>query len=268
MNEVSKVIDPFKVISQNTTFKEQYLHDDFLDLLRKIYQYDLFKPFLDFVVTICQEGRLKFRLDVKGVLDLNEGNCRTIEINDSKNSYKSQKQHLITIWKINADVVIHEISHMMEHEVAVNLTNEFLTALKADLRSSTNFTYALQNAVKDVLITQVGPYPSEQRNSELFARLFQLFAMSKEVVGKGKAYGYSVLDIYKAFPKSQQWIWDVFYSKLLPLIDPRVAESTQKYVIPLEQIVHYWANEAVSSFHVDKRDKKWSKSIKSIKVDN
>jgi hypothetical protein len=261
MHEIDNFIDPIEILLEHTSAKERYLHDDFIDLIKRIYQYEIFKPFLDFVVTACREKRLNFFLEVKGVLDLNEGNCKTIETRGVTNV----KKYTITIWKITPDVVIHEISHMMEKETGVNLATEFVTALKTDLRNKANFSLTLEEAVKDVLITQVGAYPKNQVNSELFARIFQLFAMSKEVMGKNKSYGFSVIDIYKAFPKIQAWIWDTVYSNLIPRINESVAQTSQNYIKPIDQIAQNWANEAVPSFHVDKKDKRWSKSIKSIK---
>ena len=261
MHEIDNFIDPIEILLEHTSAKERYLHDDFIDLIKRIYQYEIFKPFLDFVVTACREKRLNFFLEVKGVLDLNEGNCKTIETRGVTNV----KKYTITIWKITPDVVIHEISHMMEKETGVNLATEFVTALKTDLRNKANFSLTLEEAVKDVLITQVGAYPKNQVNSELFARIFQLFAMSKEVMGKNKSYGFSVIDIYKAFPKIQAWICDTVYSNLIPRINESVAQTSQNYIKPIDQIAQNWANEAVPSFHVDKKDKRWSKSIKSIK---
>jgi hypothetical protein len=263
MNEIINFIDPFSTLSRHTSVKEQYLHDDFIDLLKNIYQYEMFKPFLDLVITICLEDRLNFSIEVKGNLDLNEGNCKTIETQRFGSS--GAKNYLITIWKVAPDVIIHEICHMIENEIRINLTDGFLDALKLDLQNKARFSLPIEEAVKDVLINQVASYPKDHRNSELFARIFQLFAMSKEVMGKNRSYGFSVTDIYKAFPKMQAWIWDNFYRNLIPKIHPKVAQTTQQYIKPIEQIAHNWANEAIASFHVDKKNKKWSKSIKSIK---
>lgn len=266
MSQLENIIDPIKIISSCCSYKSAHLEKDFLHIISKLYQYEIFKPYLDFVSTLCHQKCLRFEIEEKAIYHFDEGNCKTFTtIIDAFGN--SKKNYVISIKKIMPDVLIHEITHMLENELSIDLESGFASALKTDLSIQSNFTTTLTAVVRTVMIKEVAGYPKDQVNSELFARILQLFAMSKETMGKMATYGYSISDMYKAFRNTNRWIHIHLFRLLYPKIDPQIARASMRLQKPINEIVHNWAQDAIKSFHKDKAppSRKWGSAIKSIK---
>jgi hypothetical protein len=259
MSSLSRSNNPIEIIRQKTSATEPYLIDNFIDVIKKIYAYEIFKPMMDLVTTLAIQGRLTFKLSPKTVFELDEGNCRTVEMRGGN------KFFTITIKKIKPDVIIHEIGHMIEGESGVSLDATFNRAIITDIHMLATRNISLQTAIKNVMVFQVANYPNNQKGSELFTRYFQLLAMAKEVAGFSAEYSYTVLDVYKAFPLTIDWIWNKLYKPMIARIDIMVAKTSQQFIIPIDEIKHKWADEKVEAFHKEKKGSKWSSNIKSIK---
>ncbi len=259
MSSIIQTLDPFELIKGSTTSTDPYLINNFLAVIKKIYAYEIFKPMMDLVSTLCMQKRLEFRLSPKTVFSLDEGNCRTVE------SRNGNKYFVITIKKITPDVVIHEIGHMIENESNVRLDATFNQAMLTDIRAVATRNISLQTAIKQVMVLQVSNYPDNQKGSELFTRYFQLLAMAKEVAGFSAEYAYTVLDVYKAFPNTIDWIWEKLYKPMFARIDLRIAKISQEFIIPINEIKHKWAGEKIETFHKSEKKGKWSSNVKSIK---
>ncbi|MFI4983755.1 MAG: hypothetical protein ACHP6I_00985 [Rickettsiales bacterium] len=254
---------PLEIIKKQTTAAEDYLVRDFMDMVQRIYQYELFKPMLDLVATLAMQGRLSFNLAPKKVFDLDEGNCRTVETGTRAGT--TIKTFVITIKKMKTDVVIHEIGHMVENESGVSLDMNFNRAIAADLRGNYTKNISLQTAIKNIMIMEVANYPDSHKSSELFTRYFQLLALAKEVAGFAAEYAYTILDVYKAFPNTIDWIWSNLYTPMFSRIDSRIAMASFNFTVPINEIRHKWAKEKIGSVHKDPEKPKWSRAIKSIK---
>jgi len=261
MPNIVKSENIISLVSQNTTATHNYLVDDFLMVMKRIYHYEIFKPMMDLVATLTLQGRLKFKLEPQTAFTIDEGNCRTFETKGGN------KHFVINIKKINADVIIHEIGHMVENESGIKLDTSFNKAVFSDLRSHHIKNISLQTAIKDVMVMQVAGYPDNQKASELFTRYFQLLAMSKEVAGRTAEYGYTIVELYNAFPNTIDWIWDNLYKPMFARIDPSIALASNELIIPISEIKHKWAGEKIRTFHKERQNSqsKWSKSVKSIK---
>jgi hypothetical protein len=259
---------PIEIIRKYTQSKEQYLTEEFIDIIKKLYQYEILKPIMDFITTVSQDDRMRFHIAPKAFYELDEGNCVTTQqvIRDGRDGKtQTYKEYIITIKKVTADVVVHEIGHMLEQETKVNLSIGFNKAIVDDIKGSYFSNLSLGAAIQEVMIKQVAPYPPQQRASELFTRYFQLIAMAKEISGRAAAYGYTVIDVYKAFPNVEKWLWEYFYPKLVVLISPQIAMQSQAYIKPIEEIKHNWAKDAVKPMHKHVGGSKWMKTVKSIK---
>lgn len=262
-------IDPLQIIITATTVKEDYHLEQFNQVMQKLYRYRIFKPMLDLVTTKALQGSLVFKVQDQKLFDLDEGNCRTIEgsvVNKLFNKVKTHNNYVITIKKISADVIIHEISHMIEKEITDVSVNSFAQELLSDLAVRSG-NVSLQAAVEQILYKEVNSYPDNQRSSELFARYFQLLAMAKEISGHGAIYGYSIFDVYRLFLKTEKWLWDNLYRSILPQINTEVAKQSQVYIQDIENITHDWAKERIQSIHHRTGSPRWSKTLKSIKDD-
>lgn len=254
---------PLEIIKKQTSAPEDYLIRDFIEMIQKIYQYELFKPMMDLVTTLAMQGRLSFNLAPKKVFDLDEGNCRTVETGTRAGT--TTKFFVITIKKMKSDVVIHEIGHMLENESGIHLDASFNRAIATDLMGNLARNVSLQSAIKNVMVMEVAGYPDNHKGSELFTRYFQLLAMAKEVAGRAADYAYTILDVYKAFPNTIDWIWNNLYTPMFSRIDSKVAMDSSQYTIPINEIKHKWSKEKIRSVHKDSAKPKWSGAIKSIK---
>jgi len=171
-----------------------------------------------------------------------------------------------SIKKISADVIIHEIGHMVEKECGLNLDAKFKDAVAYDISYKHSSNVSTQSAIKDLMVSELSGYPDDQKLSELFTRFFQILALTKEVSGLGSPYGYKISDVYQAFPKLSIWLGDVLFGVISRFVDSDIAKLSEKYIKPIEEIEHKWSEEKISSFHKTSSvsPKKWSGTIKSI----
>ena len=66
-------IDPLQIILSCTKAQEQYHIEQFKLIIQKLYQYKIFKPMLDLVVSIAMDGHLSFVIYDQKLFDLDEG---------------------------------------------------------------------------------------------------------------------------------------------------------------------------------------------------
>lgn len=261
---------PMQILKSVTSATSEKLMDEMDTIISAVYRYEIFKPFMDMTVTLAKLGRISLVVQPKEFYALDEGNCLTIEggtIDKLTNLVRREKRYKITIKKVSSDVVVHEIGHMIEKESGVNLDDNFMRAIISDIQVKHSSNVSLNAAIQQVMITEVSGYQESHRRSELFTRFFQLLAMSKDVAGYGAVYGYKVEDVYKAFPNYTKWLWDNLYNQLIPKIDPQVAQTSQAYIVKLEDIKHSWAKETIKPIHSQSapKESKWRSGVKSIK---
>lgn len=261
---------PIEILKSVTVSTNPKLMEEMDTIISSVYRYDLFKPFMDMTATLAKEGRISLVVQPKEFYALDEGNCLTIEggtFDKLSNLVRREKRYKITIKKVSSDVVVHEIGHMIEKESGVDLDDNFMRAMLADIQVKYSANVSLNAAIQQVMIHEVSGYQESHRRSELFTRFFQLLAMSKEVAGYGAAYGYKVEDVYKAFPNYTKWLWDNLYKQLIPRIDPIIAQASQAYIVKLEDIKHSWAKETIKPIHSQSapKESKWRSGTKSIK---
>lgn len=262
-------IEPLQIIKESTLSSDPYLLEQFLKQIEKISQYEIFKPFMDLVTTLCRAKRLSFVIEPKQFFHLDHGHCITIEggvFDKFTNAFRSSKRYKISIKKISADVIIHEIGHMVEKECSIKLDDAFKEAIAYDMSYKHSSNVSLQSAMKDIMVSELAGYPDDHKLSELFTRFFQIMALAKEVSGLASPYGYRVSDVYKAFPKLNAWLVDILFSVISKFVDEDIAKLSKKYIKAVEDIEHKWSEEKVSSFHKTSSTspKKWSGTVKSI----
>jgi hypothetical protein len=268
MNKLTVSAAPVELIGSVVFAKEPYLIHDFMFYINKLYQYDLFKPFLDLCATLVQEGRLEFKLTPKEVYHLDEGTCLTINegaFDKLRNRFANKKRYVITVRQIASDVIIHEIGHLVEQEADLILSQELDYAIVKDLREGDFWNLSLKSAVEQVMVREVAGYGRDHWLSEKFTRFFQLLAMAMEISGKKSAYGYKVEDFLNAFPATNAYMRSAVFKVIERKINPQIASVSRQYIKDVENIKHAWAQDKVKSFHKTTESSKWSKTIKSIK---
>jgi hypothetical protein len=259
---------PIEIIRNNTSAEEESIYNKFIAEITKLYQYNIFKPMLDLVSTLCLKNRLRFNLYDRRFFEFDEGNCKTIEggtFNKLLNKLKQERSYIITIKKVSNEIIVHEIAHMMEKEAEFSSLHPFVECIMKDIKQQNTNNISLKSAVNQIMITEVDNYHANHKASELFARFFQLVAMTKEVAGFAAQYGYTLHDIYQFFPSTIEFFAGDFHKNIIAKIDIKMAMQSQKYIKPLGDIEHKWSEEKAKSIHSKPNRPQWSKSIKSIK---
>lgn len=262
-NQLNKTI--FSLIEESTISSDKWVLEKFLQVIKRMYQYEVLKPFLDFAVTMLEEKRLKFKVSPKQFFQIENGSCITIsggEFDKVLGIFKRSNNYTINIMKISPDVIVHEIGHMIESELRLKLNDRFKNSVITDLKNSETKNLSLKSAIKNIMVEEVKSYPDQQKLSEMFTRYFQLIAMSKEVSGLDAVYGYSIPEFQKAMRSVENWMWDEVYKLMLPRVSSKIAKQSQGFIVPLEEIKHKWSEEKIEP---QKGTRPWSKTVKSIK---
>ena len=241
------------------------LLEQFLQMIRHLYQYQIFQSILNLTATKISENLLTFKLHNQRFFDLDTGNCKTIygsSLNQLLNKVRKKNIYQITIKKLSYDVIIHEIAHMIEKETSVNL-QEFTSIIENDLKNSLA-SIGLKNTIKEIFITALKVYPENQRNSELFARYFQVLSLAKEISNLSHTRGYKLEQALTSFSNTTNWINVNLKLTIVSLIDPQISECSMQLAKDIKQIEHKWSEQRAKSIHVPGK-KKWSSIITSIK---
>jgi nucleoside-triphosphatase THEP1 len=259
-------LNVISIIQEHTIADDENMKSRFIQHIKHLYQYAIFKDLLDLVATKASQNSLKFNIKEKKQFDLDEGNCKTINaplIDSVLNRFRENKHYVITIKKIEYNVIIHEIAHMVEQELNLDLSN-FVKFLHCDFQNDNN-SITVKNAINEILIKQVARYSIGQQNSELFARFFQLFAEAKEISGYQSQYKYNIEDINKALINSAKWAEQTLGKLMQDKLDVNIVNLTKSYIKQIQNINHKWSEQKVQKLHGNNPDKKWTKAVKSMK---
>ena len=260
--------DPIELFYNASNTKDIRLKDRFILMIKHLYQFAIFQPILDLAATKILEGHLAFEIHDQRFFDLDEGNCKTIygnTINQLWNKVRAHNNYLITIKKLSYDVIIHEVSHMIEKELDFNLS-EFVAVLKNNLAMPNN-SIAIKKTIEQIMILEVNNYKENQRSSELFARYFQILCMSKEVSGLSIQTGYSLDQIIQHFESITQWVNTKLNTPFRSIIHPFISNYSCEFIQNLKDVNHKWSEQKVNPIHRASGEKKWSKAVSSIKHD-
>ncbi|AIF81240.1 hypothetical protein I862_03400 [endosymbiont of Acanthamoeba sp. UWC8] len=259
---------PLEIIELNTKAENSLNMTRFMAEVKKLYQYEVFKHMFDLVTTLCMKGRLSFNVYDRRFFELDEGNCRTIEgssFNKVLNKIKSEKNYVITIKKISADVIVHELAHMLEGEGDFTSIQPFADKISLDLKIHNSNNVSLRAAIKQIMVSEVENYPAAHKISEWFARFFQLVASAKEVAGFGAQYGYNMQEIYQFFDNTVKFLAGDFYNTINSKINFNIATKSKEYIKPLEEIKPKWTETKHNSIHENPNKPAWGRAVKSIK---
>ncbi len=278
MSNIVLSCNPIQLIASATESGDAKLHRRFMEQIEHLYQYRIFKPLLDLVATKIQLGQLKFRVHDSRFFDLDAGNCKTIASSEGVfdgflRKVRIRRQYCITIKKIASEVIIHEMAHMLEQEIgnAFNLS-AFTSSIVFDIQNANTKTAnpSLRQAINHIFVQQVEHYPSDQRNSELFARFFQIFAAAKELeFSKAEGYSYNLVQAASALELSVTYVNRHLDASLHGIVNKDIANASLPYIREVEDVQVRWADRRAQSIHGAHADSgsKWSKAVKSIKDD-
>lgn len=262
MNQLVAQHDPIALIIKATSERDSGRLERMKKILELSYRFPVLRAILDFAATIVHDGRLQFIVAVKQNYELDAGNCQTHNaLENLLNKVRSRHRYTITLKRIDADVLIHEICHMLEKELQIDLAG-FKQVLTKDWQSG-KVQGSVARAVQEVMWQPVEAYPKNEQMGELFVRYFELLVLSKDISGMAaSAYQYSVDEFVNSLPETTMWLQKHVLQKLAPLTLAEISRASNKYIE--QKVVHKWTDAKVESLH-PKGKPQWSKTIKSIK---
>ena len=232
-----------QVVNSVSSSVDSRLTGDFMKIFQHLYSHSVFKNILDLVATKCSLGQLRFVVQDAKFFDIDAGNCVTM-VDDQGIADTKRRKYVITIKKLACDVIMHEIGHMLEHELS-HLINfgQFASTIMYEINSA---PIHMQSLVKSLFIEQLKGYPESQHVGELFARFFQFFAGANEFAFQSSLGSkYNLRDAISTFPRTLELLDSQLSNAWSDLIDPKIAADSAKYSQnPSKQ---QWADSKVKS---------------------
>lgn len=268
MPNLAPKVEPIKVILECSSFELSHLRDDFKKALLDIWSFEIFKPILDLCATKCLQNSLVFKVSNKRFFELDEGNCKTITtpLGGFFNKFKTRKRFEISIKKVDTSVIVHEVAHMVEQACELDITEEFTQIMIHEIQSAINSKNIAKDAISQVLIKELEAYPKSHIPSELFARIYQLIAQSKEIYGFSREFAFSYESIASCFQKTLKWLKNHIDPRVNGMNLPEIMHTSSKYIkSDEEREKNKWSGKRVKSFHktTKKPGQKWSGNVKS-----
>lgn len=240
------------------TTKKSYV-DDFTFCITELYRIPLFACMLNAVITKIKHKEAEFKLTPLKSWDRILGHCTTAtkEVKAQESVFNKgffSKHHTIVIKKITPTIIIHEVGHAIEHIAGINVEGEFKSCLYDDFRANNSSSIQLKSAVKDVMQDQLKNYKLEQTMQELFARFFEMLAMSKEIGGWGD-YQFELEDIGIYFSNTIVWANNYLIPILKKKTDNDIEKASVDFINSIEPYKKKWTQQFKSRF-VDTNDVK------------
>lgn len=271
-----------EILSPQLSFEGANESDKFERFFCDLYRIEIFKPGLDLILTKLQEKDITFEVKIIKDWDTNLG-CYLTEQNKIFNSvlgkFSRQVKKKIIIKNFKHNVLAHEMAHALEFESGINLGKEFNQCLSVDLNIPSIFaelkakygddkkdesfaakhselnirkadSIALNAQIKRLMFDALKAYKTEQFLSELFARYFELLALTRDVHGTGDFTSAQVMDF---FVNTTNFITKIFNPKIQNQIDPAIANFT---------------NTVVEEVHLEGPQKKFTDDVQSFFKNN
>lgn len=94
-----------------------------------LYQFENLRNTLNLTLSLIKQNRLSFEIYQEGLVDMEEGVCKTIR-SSGLNKY------VIVLRRSNPYIIVHELSHMVENELNLSLEQEFLYKVYQDIEQN------------------------------------------------------------------------------------------------------------------------------------
>ena len=231
----------------------------FIKIIAYLQSLMCFEDILNVVLTLCLQKRLSFNICTSFIQDNKQGLCETIVVPLTKRIFGKllyKNKYQVSIKKLKHSLIMHEISHAIEKELKINLSKVFVPSVLSDLDQLKKSNIVLAKNVYDIMVKDLRLYNSAQHDSEIFARYFELIAMTQEVSGEKSIY---ISDIKSLFKKTSAWVEECLKPQLKSLTDQRVKDLSIK--IKKRDVLGskvFWGVK-----NQPKNIGKWSDSVKS-----
>jgi hypothetical protein len=241
----------------------------FVPLFLRLLAEPFLTPLLGCILSGASENRITFQLPKPNAqYHPTEGHCETVAVPLLAGLLQKITpifKHKIEIRRLIPEVLIHEIAHAIEREAHLVLKDAFLPALTKDLSQLHHAPFPLKQVVNTIMNRELGSYPKAHHEHELFARFYQLSAMSREIAGQNATSGLSILHIRESFLHVMQWhnniLIPILAQKTSPFISQLIDQHLRKNAH--SPLASGW-NETIRPRHSQQQGPKWRNSTRSI----
>ncbi len=284
-----------QIIAPQLKFEAVDESEKFARFFADLYRIEIFKDGLDLILTKIQEKDLHFEVKIIKGWDTNVG-CYLTEqskvYNKVLGAFSREVKKTIILKSFSHNVMAHEMTHALEVESGIDLGAEFNQCLSIDLNIPSIFDelnakygdekkegYAAQHAelnirqaslatlnaqIKRLMFDALKAYPPHQFLAELFARYFELLALTRDVHGVGDFTSGEVTDF---FANTTKFITKIFNPIIKNKIDPRIAQETSEIAAQVKLVKpEKKFQDNVNSFYKIQGEggkKSWAKNVKS-----
>lgn len=213
--------------------------ENIIKYIEYLYQFEKFKNTLNLTLSLIKQNRLSFEIYPEGLVDMEEGVCKTIR-SSGVNKY------VIVLRRSNPYIIVHELSHMVENELDLNLDQEFLHKIYQDVEQNLKQSNILvQKIISQIIFKEIQAYQTaKSRASELFARYFELFAWAQEVYPKDKEYLIRTQDLNRVFFSTNEWKKRYLDLQIVSKLDKEVKEYSSRTAIKdVTKVQSNWTNK-------------------------
>lgn len=224
------------LISQATKVRNS---QDIISYIEYLYQFEKFRNTLNLTLSLIKQNRLSFQIYREGIADAEEGVCKTIRS-------AGMNRYVIVLRRSNPYIIVHELSHMVENELNLNLKQEFIHRVYQDVEQNLKQSNMLvQKLIGQVIFNEIQAYQDvKSRASELFARYFELFAWAQEIYPKDKEYLIRTQDLNKVFLNTNNWKNSYLNSQITNAVDGEIRKySNQTAIQDVNKVSINWTNK-------------------------
>lgn len=266
MELTTNTVLQFNPLKIQTHFEGVDQYNLFLKKFLNLYHIPFYKDGLDLILSKIFLKQVNFEIKIIKNWDTNVG-CYLTEkkkvYNKIIGAFTNILDHRIIIRQLSENVLAHEIAHFVEIESQISLDNNFKKAIITDLRNNSTGNIALKAEIKRIFIDQVKQYPENQIISEFFARFFEIYALSKEILPKS-AFTINEVDDY--FINSKNWIKNNFYTKIKSKIDQNITKISFDLINNPNFKENHKFTDRTNSFYTKEDNSgktSWSANVKS-----
>jgi hypothetical protein len=215
-----------KISSPQLEFEGLDNLEKFVKTFADLYRIELFKDGLDLILTKMQEKELRFEIRVTKDWDTNLGCFLT----EQKSFYDKtlgkvlrRNAPKIILRNLSHNLMAHEMAHALEFESGLNLGEDFRKSIGFDMKNRDPQILTLKGEIKRLMVDALKSYKPEQFISELFARYFELLAVSRNVSSVGS---FATSDVMIFFENTTNFIEKVFNPQIRKKINAKIAAAT------------------------------------------
>lgn len=253
------------IVSNQTTAKFSGDKEKFLKKFEQIYHLEILRPSLNLIVSKCKNKQANFVIEPLKNWDRCVGHCQTKGfLGKIGNLFSKNLTHTINIKTIECSIIMHEIAHAVEKTSGIDLNADFRRVLGLDMNGKISSNLQVASAIENTMINELKSYKINNIMEELFARYFEMLAMSYEVDGSSK-YQYKYEDIVAYFKNTTLWVQNYFNPLIIKMVDGDVKKEAENLIENLQPYTKNWASDIKEThYNLDESGKKiWASGTKS-----